>query len=195
MIRKQQKLTFFINFSLDTFFFCFASIFFNDLIFKDMQTFRFHFRKITLTAFMMLGVASLGWLVSCNKEAGVEPQKELVGENVTIKNFKSEEYLTFDAVKAMLEGKGTLKKAPAGYKSIYPVSDNYDIWVFNETSTGKIHEIYAYKDLETLKQVANQVCDKKFTNDGGVICCDDEGSECHIIVDECGNVCIILCLA
>ncbi|GIV43353.1 MAG: hypothetical protein KatS3mg035_0476 [Bacteroidia bacterium] len=154
------------------------------------------FRKVTLIAFGVLVLSSLSLIVSCSKEVGLSPAN--VQENPVpkeVKNFKSDEYLTFDRVKMMIEGKGTLIKTPLGYRSFYPPSEKYEIWLFSETLTGKIYEIYVYKDLETMKQIANQVCNKKFFNSGGQICCEEPGSSCYTEVDECGNVCIILCLA
>lgn len=144
---------------------------------------------------MMLGIASLSVMVSCNKETGVTPENAQVQENQNeIKNFKSDEYLTFDKVKMMLEGKGTLKKAPAGYNSVYPPSERYDICLFTETLTGKIHEIYVYKDWESYlgSTSLREVCDKNYCEDENGVECTGTGNTCRIERTN-GGVLIVIC--
>jgi hypothetical protein len=135
---------------------------------------------------------------ACNKEKVEKNNLNVtVPETVNIDQhytFKNESFPSFQLIRRELEGQGTFKLKPEGYVSYLPPSDKYEIWIF-EDRNGKISEFYVFNRVEDASQVAITVqCDKRYHNEGGTICCDESGSQCRTVYDECGNVCIILCI-
>ncbi len=155
-----------------------------------MQTFHFHFRKVTLTAFMMFAVASMGWIVSCNKEQGVQPPKEET-EDVSVKNFKSNEYLKL----SMFTNIGAYK-APENYKRVDKSRKLHkEIYLLNDINGNIAMEIYHYDNWENYYQERN--CTKQLhsgNSEGNAGWkCEGPGSNCEAGVDVNGNATIIIC--
>jgi|YNPMSStandDraft_2_1061718.scaffolds.fasta_scaffold00985_14 hypothetical protein len=155
-----------------------------------------NFKNLAIFAAM---VAAAVLHLGCSKESVTPSEnqndKVLQVENVVI-SAKTNEFKTFTEVQAMLAGLGTLNIAPADYKGKLPKSDRYKLWIFQESSTGKITEIYVCNSLNDARITASENgCDKIYFVSGNEVCCKGSGTQCKVYVDECGDVCIVLCLA
>lgn len=144
--------------------------------------------KLFFSIFMLLALSSCHKELSLDDVSSSSLKSDIEVANSSIETF--EQLLNSNA--------GKFVEIPVGHKLLREEWEYNKVYHF-QTKAGEVHEIYTFDGNSDAYTAAKATCDKVYSSvlnsDGTTtISCELFGKTCGYTLDNCGNVCISVCL-